>query len=580
MTRDLRDSSRPQSLDDGTIEQLIRDVASSWTMPAVRLDAPSWRDRVRSPRARRIAGVRGWFGRAGRAATGAVALTVVATLVAVLITRPPAGPGKSAAPTGRGSTPVPSSAAATTLPKLLLHGGAPVPASVLLAIEEGDFARIDLTTGTSSAPLTNGAYGSAILPSADGTFVCLCAQLSDNVHARPTNAQINLDHYDASGQRTTTTPVLTLNGDPDPRDGALPELPPHLTFDLRFSPDGRLGFIGWSVRKHPVWQSGVVVIDLADGHEVSRVDLADDTTGNAATRRVVTAPRLFATASNGAAVIAREWYSWSPPESEGLNYRQETAVFGATLDAGELADVTPLVSAEGCGERVIRAGTNSEGGSWIACLRTATNAIVVRRLDPSGSALGDTAFQGPSGIDGDMVALGPDKRALYAWNPLTATLARIDLATGESTEARGPVAAAERSPLADIGAWLAPTAAAKSFLYGGLVVSSDGTRVYAAGVPTGDEHEVSGSSGIFVFDAETMASLGRWEPTSDVISLAVSPDGRFVYAAGMPRVRADGQSQPAQQASLTVFDSLDGSPRLIAGELGGKFLNFVAPTLP
>ena len=125
MTRD----PRPTGYDDATIEQLVRDVAGEWTMPPVRLDAPGWRSRVRSPGARRLAAVGGVFGRLGRAAGAAVSLTVVAALIAVIITRPPSEPGKSPEPSG-GPTASPA-ANATALPKLLVNGDEPNPAEWL-----------------------------------------------------------------------------------------------------------------------------------------------------------------------------------------------------------------------------------------------------------------------------------------------------------------------------------------------------------------------------------------------------------------------------------------------------------------
>ena len=90
---------------------------------------------------------------------------------------------------------------------------------------------------------------------------------------------------------------------------------------------------------------------------------------------------------------------------------------------------------------------------------------------------------------------------------------------------------------------------------------------------------MSGSAGIFVFDAATLTSLGQWEPLADYISLGVSADGRYVYAAGLPRIDADGTSRPAQQASITVHAATDGAVQVVAGQLGGKFLLFTTPVL-
>jgi hypothetical protein len=68
--------------------------------------------------------------------------------------------------------------------------------------------------------------------------------------------------------------------------------------------------------------------------------------------------------------------------------------------------------------------------------------------------------------------------------------------------------------------------------------------------------------------------LGTWAPLGDLTSLAVSGDGRFVYAAGQGGVAADGTEAPGRRASMTVYDTADGSVRLVAGTLatGGLWL--------
>jgi hypothetical protein len=55
--------------------------------------------------------------------------------------------------------------------------------------------------------------------------------------------------------------------------------------------------------------------------------------------------------------------------------------------------------------------------------------------------------------------------------------------------------------------------------------------------------------------------------------------GRFVYAAGLPGVDAAGMPAPPQGASITVFSTVDGSVRLLAGELGFGMLSFTSPIL-
>jgi hypothetical protein len=163
-------------------------------------------------------------------------------------------------------------------------------------------------------------------------------------------------------------------------------------------------------------------------------------------------------------------------------------------------------------------------------------------------------------------------------------LSRVDLRTGELLQS--PVAsAADDGPLdalaglgRRLGRWIAPSALAKILLEPGLVASPDGTRLYAIGVTSATDPTTRGSTGIYAYDAATLAPLGHWQPTADFTSIAVSADGRFVYAAALGGVDAAGVGS-RNRASVTVFDAADGSVRLIAGELGSSDLWFAGPVL-
>lgn len=580
MTGDLRRPPIREPIDDAAIEELVRDVAASWTMPAVRLDAPSWRDRVRSPGARRLAAASGWLGRVGQAATAAIALTVAAALVAVVITRPPDDPGKSSEPSGgptQRATPAPQ---ASLLPKLLIEGALPNPKELLVATEQGDFALVDLANGTIGGPLTGARYGSAIQVRADGSMVCLCVSESGNVGGSPTSAQVTLDRFDASGKLVSSTPVESFAGEPDPRDAGeiIPERPPHVRTAMGFSVGGRYGFVGWSLRAHPAWRSGIIVVDLRDGSVVSRAPLPDATTGDADSRRVSLAPRVIGSTGAGL-LLARDWYEWTPPASESPSFIAASDVFRASFSGGQLADLAPVSLTGDCGATMLHGGALPDGGTWLVCGR-GPQMTVLRRISAEGSVSPDVRVSGAQGIDGDTTVLSADRSALFAWDPASATLARIDLATGEITRGEGLSARLEAGPLAAIGGWLAPSAVAKSLLRGSVVVSPDGMRVYALGIEEGvDDRDTSGSTGIFVFDAATLESVGLWQPTSDFVSLAISPDSRFVYAAGLPGVDFMGRRRVGQEASITVFDARDGSIRLVAGELGGDLITFPSATI-
>ena len=127
-----------------------------------------------------------------------------------------------------------------------------------------------------------------------------------------------------------------------------------------------------------------------------------------------------------------------------------------------------------------------------------------------------------------------------------------------------------------VGRWLAPPAAAKVLVRPALLASPDGTRIYALGIDSVGALGSGGSRGIFAFDAATLAPLGHWAPTADLESIAISPDGRFIYAAAPSGLDATGAL--AQYASsITVYDTADGSVRLLAGDLGGDTLFFPGP---
>jgi hypothetical protein len=581
------ESRRPAALeppDDAAIEQLVRDAAEAWTMPPIRLDRPTWRDRVRSPRARRMAATRGWLGRVGQAATAAVALTVVAALVAIVLSSPPQGPGKSPAPSASGPvSPGPSRAATgSILPKLMVEGDLPSPTRLLVQAES-DWALVDLDKGEIAGFIPDARYGSAILARSDGTLVCLCFSDGDRVNGSATRIDVRLDRFDADGKRTATTPVETFTGAPDPRDSNAPSFDsaPHVQVALSFSEAGRYGFVGWSARSDGAWHSGVLAVDVVDGSVVSRLELPDTGSGEGERRTVVDGPRLVGSVAGGELLVARTIVDWSSANMAAARPSFGGDVFRVPFGAGRWGPPAAVPSTVDCGEAVIRGGGLEGGGVWLACSDMGGSKVTLRRIDGEGRPLGDVTSSRGGAISGDTTAMSADGRSMFAWDPIAAQLARIDVATGE--KALGPAsagAAPDPGPLAAFGQWLAPATAAKSYLQSAIVVSPDGRRVYALGVTNGaSERDMSGSSGVYAFDTATLEPAGHWDATADFVSLALSPDGRFLYAAGTPGVDAAGRSLVNQAASITVFEAATGAQRLIAGQLGRVMLLFPGPVL-
>ena len=582
MTRDPRQPMGGDPLDDAAIGQLVRDVAEGWTMPPVRLDAPSWRDRVRTPRARRLAAAAGWARRLGPAATAAVALTVAGALIAIVITRPPSEPGRSPGASTPGTPAATGQAEATSLPKLLVTGELPDPSTVLVSSEGGDFALANLADGSLGPSITGSTFGSELRRDADGTMVCLCLSTANIVRGTATRIAVSLDRFDAAGERVSTTPIDSYSGEPDPRDAAssIPMDPPHVIVTVGFSDDGRYGYVGWSGRAQPTWHSGLAVVDLRSGSLVGSVDLPDGSAGDGDTRRVEMAPHVVGPLGSNGILISRDWWGWTPAGASNPPMTFGTSAFRARFGDGALSDLTAIPAASDCGDTVLRGGTVASGAMWLACGQQGGSQTIVRRLGADGSFVGDVRGLGSPAVDfGGPVALAADGSTLFVWDATTMTITRIDLATGDKISRSG-LAAAASDPLTAIGNWLAPATAAKSFIRGSVVLSPDGTTVYAIGIKGNPaQEEIAGSAGILVFDAVTLERQGVWQPTADYVSIALSPDGSSLYAAGMPGVDALGIQRPTQGASITVFDTTDGSQQLIAGQLGPNLITFASPVV-
>jgi hypothetical protein len=289
---------------------------------------------------------------------------------------------------------------------------------------------------------------------------------------------------------------------------------------------------------------------------------------------VVGAPRVIGSTAAEGLLLGRDWYAWAPAESQGPFYTFGTDAFRVRFAGGELSEPAAVPAAADCGDRAVHGGALPDGGTWLACTSGGGSQTVVRRIAADGSLLGDIRIDGAEGIDGDSVAVSPDGATVFAWDASTATITRIEVATGEKVSRNG-LSARAGDPLKALGEWLAPSANAKSILRGAVVVSPDGSRAYAIGIKAGvDDRDVSGSAGVFAFDAGSLEILGTWQPTADFVSIALSSDGRFLYAAGLPGVDERGARRPGQEASITVFDTRDGIQRLIAGELGANLITF------
>ena len=181
----------------------------------------------------------------------------------------------------------------------------------------------------------------------------------------------------------------------------------------------------------------------------------------------------------------------------------------------------------------------------------------VRRLTTKGESLGDLPVTGMPISDQypPIAIVDTAARAAFVWDPERHAAARVDLDGG--TVALSTVPDSMLPPRSQserpMGIWPSP----------GLVLSPDGARLYALGMSPGSERAGS-STGIWVFGARTLDLLDHWEPRANLVSLAVSADGRFVYAAGAQGFDVEGH-ETSWPASVTVYDAASGEIQVVYG---------------
>jgi len=571
-----------ESIDEPTLAAIVRDIADEWRMPPRRLDEPTWRDRVAARGSRRPAadGGRGWLGRLAGAATIAVVATVGLSLVAVWLTLPRRDGGLAgASPTASGGAatpritdrPIPS-----PLPKLILNGELPTVTDVLLRVGS-DYAVADLAAGTLGPRITGTVVNSDLQRLPDGSFACLCVSVDGWAGNSYTHAAVSFYRYVAPGAAAQQKKIAEFTGIPGPGQASSGDQSMHVDTVVSYTSDGRFGFVGWSAREPPVWHAGIVVVEMASGNVLQRVALPDISAGDGESAVGAAAPRVAVAPSGGRALISRQWFRIDRTTQA---YHAGTDQFLVDWSGAMLAELAPLDGAQGCGDGVNDAGFTAVETVWLSCWNDGGGLTTVRRLGLDGAVLGDTEVNSTG--EGGASTVAPDGSAAWFWAPMTRTITRVDLRTGEdaSSTAPEPTASTGDDPLAALGRWLAPPVTAKVFLQPGIVLSPDGSRIYALGIQrAADGGPFGGSSGVFVFDAASLASLGNWAPTADFMSLAVSADGRFVYAAGTPGVDRSGDPS-AFGASVTAYDASDGSVRLLAGQLGHDMATFATPILP
>jgi hypothetical protein len=564
--------------DDETLARLVRDVADGWTLPPQRLGARTWRDRIsaREPflwRWQRLRGpAAGGLRRLGRAASAAVLATVGLALVAVWLTLPrtPAIGDRSSPQASSGKTPS-ATPTATPLPAFAVYG-AKVEGRVVVETY-GTYRIVDLATGSFAGDIVNGTSPpTRLYARSGGGFVCACVVVNSANNFMSGQYVIDARVIGGDGKVVRRIPVVTLVSDVD--RPILVDEGIGLSALSALSRDGRTLYIAWAYRTTPVWHLGISVVDVDQGKVVQTVRLPDRQSTDGFVLTDVGLAMLSTAPDDGHQML-------TVGVSRGHDFTTSHVL--VTLADGRIAKTTTYGD-----ETDINAHPCYAGGDWAndaTFYTVCPDPAVFRSFRLDGSLITE-ATMGPGAAIPEIVPGSSnvdDRGRLFHWNPASRTLTRIDLATGRvtgtATAARAstgfPDAADRLAALGrSVGQWLAPAAVAKTILQPSIALSPDGSRAYALGI-TSPEKTDPGSTGVDVFDTVAMRAIDHWAPPADLVSVAASPDGKYVYVAGAPETDASGAPRTGAPASLIVFDASDGSVRLIAGALGLEMATFV-----
>ncbi len=482
------------------------------------------------------------------AAAGVVAVWLVATVAGP---RAPERAGPSILPTqvARAS---PLGRVPPTLPPAMDRLG-PGPTGLIPAVGDFGLAWFDPADG-SMRDLDRPGWATAwAFIERDGSAVCVCYQVPAG-DAEPGPRYV--ERFDASGTRVASARIEGWPVDPHHR----------VVDDVALDPAGSL-VVAWAREEVNGWAIRVQVNALTGERLVGDTLVPDGVPASGADStdfRLRLAPDgRHARISMGR--LSTVAFPTTEPSPYGWTFALEpsgisrpTAVARVVRPAGASCFLEEWANAR---EFVIACNApGTEGGSDLVLL---TEAIGGRRHQPVFPDLGGST---------DWI-LDQARGRLFLWHPYRHRLVRIDIAQlgAESSDVghlipqltAGDDAAWPESP--DGGAaWLprGSSPAGSGLEPQPLVGSADGAVIYAAGLVESALIPGSSSTGIWVFDAETLELLDRWTPRGTYDALAVTPDGRYVVGLGGPTA-SELATFGSLGRTIAFHDAHEGTPELV-----------------
>jgi hypothetical protein len=427
---------------------------------------------------------------------------------------------------------------------------------------------LDLATGTLSAPSLPSSDN--MLPLANNQLVCACVLPAAPDEGRQA-ASLEFGRFDLNGAPIVQRRLLVF-------DDVAPvaDMVDGYGVVTALDADRQSLYVLVVARRPPVWSIDLYRVNVETGEIVATtvldrhpVDLDAPAVSpsprpdGGPTEGVYAWPNYLITSPDGQTVLASVQYNeirgdmsansireWIVPIRDGV---PGTASLLATATSMKPDDwcmgpptfVDPKLVVQTC-----RPGGDHPSGT----------SYYIRRLTIAGTSLGDLPVEGLHINDQFPVVplVDRERRAVLIWDPGQHSLVQVSVDEGWMKRVTVPAAMLPQPGPLDGGSGIGGFPA--------LVLSPDHRRLYALGFrrasgPAGT------STGVWVFDAQTLRLRDHWAPHALLTSLAVSADGRFVYAAGALGLDVDGREN-AWPASVTVYDAAMGQVQALYGSVG------------
>jgi hypothetical protein len=502
-------------------------------------------------------------------------------LLALLPSDPPPTPEPTRTPRPR-ITPVPT---ATPLPDVTLADG-PRPADPL-PVHVSAFRVIDPATGELSQMTNLRVDRDAIFAAPGGRWTCVCLDRLSQAHGE--TVKVTVRTLDRNLTERMRNEVATYRSEATP-----PAQDFGVRVEIERSPDGRFAYLAVAERRIDHWLLHVDTVDLAVGALVQSFDLGSAVAPAAVAPEpsasidpgmmidsYLGGPSIRLAPSGREAVVTGLVETYDPTKNESSSERFGWFV-DVAADGASTGPATPMSAAWN------EAMTMCSWLTWLTDDELVAQCWQAFRGAP-GSTVNIRSFDRAAAITADVaVKVSPDwgigeplfdraNGTAWMWDPHGHVLHRVDLRTGAADridpdpDAPAPVPFVP-PPTGETPEWVSALLPGQLWFGSPLAFGPGGTRIYAVGFsqdPNTGEVTVwpGGSSGIWVFDAASFALVDHWPAAAAYASVALSPDGRWLTAAGQAGIDVDG-NPAGWSASVTIHDTTDGRVAIQLGSLG------------